>query len=40
VQRIFIAFKNRSPRPGLKAQTLGPMASTLKITAPRRLHLS
>jgi hypothetical protein len=37
VLRILIALKNPSPRPGLNTRTLGPMASTLTITPPRRL---
>jgi hypothetical protein len=35
--RIVIVLKNPSPRPGLNTRTLGPMASTLTITPPRRL---
>jgi hypothetical protein len=37
VLRIFIALKNPSPRPGSNSQTLGPVASTLTTTPPRRL---
>jgi hypothetical protein len=39
VLQIFIALKNPSPRPGLNPRTLGPMASTLTITPPRRLMI-
>jgi hypothetical protein len=34
--RIFIALKNSSPWPGLKPRPLGPVASTLTTTPPRR----
>jgi hypothetical protein len=34
---VLCALKNPSPRPGLNPQALGPMSSTLSITAPRRL---
>jgi hypothetical protein len=37
VLRIFIALKNPSPRPGLNPRLLGPVASTLTTTPPRRL---
>jgi hypothetical protein len=37
VLRIFIALKNPSPWPGSNPQPLGPVASTLTITPPRRL---
>jgi hypothetical protein len=37
VLQIFIALKSPSPPPGLNPRTLGPMASTLTITPPRRL---
>jgi hypothetical protein len=33
---IFIAIKNLSPRPGLNSLPLGPVASTLTTTSPRR----
>jgi hypothetical protein len=36
VLRIFIALKNPSPWPGSNPQTLGPVASTLTTTPPRR----
>jgi hypothetical protein len=36
VLRIFIALKNPSPWPGSNPRTLGPMASTLTTTPPRR----
>jgi hypothetical protein len=36
VLRIFIALKNPSPRLGLNPRTLGPVVTTLAITAPRR----
>jgi hypothetical protein len=36
VLRIFIALKNPSPRPGLNPRLLGPVASTLTTTPPRR----
>jgi hypothetical protein len=36
VLRIFIAFKNPSPRPGLNLRPLGPVVSTLTTTPPRR----
>jgi hypothetical protein len=39
VLRIFIALKNPSPRPGLNTRPLGPVASTLTTTPPRRLTL-
>jgi hypothetical protein len=38
VLRIFIALKNPSPWPGSNPQPLGPVAITLTITLPRRLH--
>jgi hypothetical protein len=38
VLRIFIALKNLSPRPGLNPRPLGPVATTLTITPPRRLR--
>jgi hypothetical protein len=34
--RIFIALKNRSPWPGSNLRPLGPVASTLSATPPRR----
>jgi hypothetical protein len=34
---IFMALKNASPRPGLNPRPLGPVASTLTATPPRRL---
>jgi hypothetical protein len=37
VLRIFIALKNPSLRPGLNPRPLGPVASTLITTPPRRL---
>jgi hypothetical protein len=37
VLRIFIALKNPSPWPGSNPQSLGPVASTLTTTPPRRL---
>jgi hypothetical protein len=37
VLRIFIALKNPLPRPGLNPWPLGPVASTLTTTPPRRL---
>jgi hypothetical protein len=37
VLRIFIALENPSPWPGSNLQTLGPVASTLTTTPPRRL---
>jgi hypothetical protein len=37
VLRIFITLQNPSPRSGLNSRTLGPIASTLTITPPRRL---
>jgi hypothetical protein len=37
VLRIVIAIKNPSLRPGLNPRLLGPVASTLTITPPRRL---
>jgi hypothetical protein len=37
VLRIFIALKNSWPRPGLSPRHLGPVASTLTTTPPRRL---
>jgi hypothetical protein len=37
VQRIFIALKNSLPWPGLNQRPLGPVASTLTTTPPRRL---
>jgi hypothetical protein len=36
--RIFIALKNPSSWPGSNSQPLGPVASTLTITPPRRLE--
>jgi hypothetical protein len=36
VLRIFISLKNPSPWPGLNPQPLGPVASTLTTTPPRR----
>jgi hypothetical protein len=36
VLRIFIALTNSSPRPGLNPRPLGPVASTLGTTPPRR----
>jgi hypothetical protein len=36
---IFIALKNPSPRPGLKPRPLGPVATTLTTTPPRRQPL-
>jgi hypothetical protein len=36
VLRIFIAIKNPSPRPGLNRRLVGPVASTLTTTPPRR----
>jgi hypothetical protein len=36
VLRIFIVLKNPSPWPGSDPQTLGPVASTLTTTPPRR----
>jgi hypothetical protein len=38
VLQISIILKNPSPRPGLNPRTLGPMASTLTITPPKRLR--
>jgi hypothetical protein len=38
VLRIFIAFKNPSPRPGLNPRPLVPVASTLTTTPPRWPH--
>jgi hypothetical protein len=38
VLRIFIAFKNLSPRLGLNQRPLGPVPSTLTTTPQRRLH--
>jgi hypothetical protein len=38
VLRIFIAIKNQSPRPSLNPPPLGPVASTLTTTPPRRLR--
>jgi hypothetical protein len=40
VLRIFVALKNPSPRPGLNPRPLGPVASTLTTTPPRRLNES
>jgi hypothetical protein len=40
VLRIFIALKNPWPRPGLDPRLLGPVASTLTTTPPRRVWLS
>jgi hypothetical protein len=40
VLRIFIAFKSLSPRPGLNLRPLGPVASTLTTTPPKRLTRS
>jgi hypothetical protein len=40
VLQIFIAFKNPSPLPGLNPRNLGPVASTLTFTPPRRLPMS
>jgi hypothetical protein len=40
VLRIFIALKNPLPWPGLNLQPLGPVASTLTTTPPRRLNVS
>jgi hypothetical protein len=40
VLRIFIALKNPSHRPGLNPRPLGPVASTLTTTPPRRLGIS
>jgi hypothetical protein len=37
VLQICITLKNPSPRPGFNPRTLGPMASTLSISPPRRL---
>jgi hypothetical protein len=37
VLRIFIAFKNPSPRPGLKPRTLGPTVRTITTRPPRKL---
>jgi hypothetical protein len=37
VLRSIISLKNASPRPVLNSRTLGPVASTLTITPPRRL---
>jgi hypothetical protein len=37
VQRIFIPLKNPTPRLGLNLRPLGPVASTLTTTPPRRL---
>jgi hypothetical protein len=39
VLRIFIALKSPSPRRGLNLRMLGPTASTLTTTPPRRLSL-
>jgi hypothetical protein len=39
VLRIFIALKTPSPWPGSSPQPLGPVASTLTTTPPRRLLL-
>jgi hypothetical protein len=39
VLRIFIALKNPSPWPGSNPQPLGPVASTLTITSPRRFRV-
>jgi hypothetical protein len=39
VLRIFIALKNPSSQPGLNTRPLGPVASTLTTTPPRRLTL-
>jgi hypothetical protein len=39
VLRIFIAVKNPSSRPTLNPRPLGPVASTLTTTPPRRPHL-
>jgi hypothetical protein len=36
VLRIFIALKNPSPRPCLNTRPMGPVASTLTTTPPRR----
>jgi hypothetical protein len=36
VLRTFIAVKHQSPRPDMKQQSLGPVASTLTTTPPRR----
>jgi hypothetical protein len=38
VLRNFIALKNPSPLPGSNPRPLGPVASTLIITPPRRLN--
>jgi hypothetical protein len=38
VLRVFIVFKRPSPRPGLNPRPLGPVASTLTPTSPRRLR--
>jgi hypothetical protein len=38
VPRIFISPKNPSSRPGFNPRTLGPMASTLTISPPRRIQ--
>jgi hypothetical protein len=35
---ICIALQNSSPRSGLSTRPLGPVASTLTTTPPRRLH--
>jgi hypothetical protein len=39
VLRIFVTFKNPSPRPVLNPRSLGPVASTLTTTPSRRLLL-
>jgi hypothetical protein len=39
VLRIFIALKNPSPWPGSNRLPLGPVASTLTTTPPRRLSI-
>jgi hypothetical protein len=39
VLRIFIALKNPSPRPDLNSRPLGPVASTLTTTPPRRHYI-
>jgi hypothetical protein len=39
VLRIVIVLKNPSPRPGLNSRPLGPLASTLTTTPPRRPNI-
>jgi hypothetical protein len=40
VLRTFFALENPSPWPGSNPQSLGPVASTVTTTPPRRPHVS